>query len=102
MATVEVFFHTFSAVCQDLQELFSRTIKPLEEISAHLREGLAEPPEFIFGSSFDLIFLVELLTNELHLLAQSVVTVDEHATEHVVGGGIKGVKILLVLSIELP
>lgn len=101
VTTVEVLFYAFPAVGQDLKQFFSGAVEPLKQVSAHFRKSFAQPPKLILPRIFDLIFLVELFAHRLHLLAQSVVLVNQHPTEHVVGGSVQRIEVLLVFAVEL-
>ena len=101
MPGIEILLDTFSAIGQNFKQLFPRAVESLKKIFAHLSESCTKPFEFLFGWAGDKGLLFEFLANDLHLLAKGVVAVDKHSAEHVVGGCIERIEILLVLPVKL-
>lgn len=67
MASVEVLFNTFPTVGQYFQKLFPGTVKSLEKVSAHFRQGCTKPLQLLFRGAGQLSFFVESIADNFHL-----------------------------------
>jgi hypothetical protein len=70
MVNIEkILLHTFSAIGQYLQELFSGAIKPLQQIITDLIEGLVKPVNIFFATALNFIFSLKFLKDRYNFLA---------------------------------
>lgn len=98
---MKVLLNALAAIRQYLQQFFARTVKPLKQFITNLIQSFMKPLQIFPIHQFQLGMPPELEDNILHLLAERVVAVDQHSTEHIVWCGVQRIEILLIFAIQL-